>query len=145
MKKRYMMIMSGAAALLTSLAFTSCNDMNDWKSDSAYDRLFAPQSLSATVGTTTADLTWKGSTGTEYYVLELSTDSLYGTAEAVRANSTVVGTDGTLTRTAYTFEGLESGTKYFVRVKGCSSTTAESHWNYLENHSFTTDSVSVAE
>jgi hypothetical protein len=140
---KYNMIMSGAAVLLTSAAFTSCNDMNDWKTDAAYDRLFSPSSLAVTAGTTSATLSWSGSTGTEYYVVELSTDSLYGANEAVRASSIVAGADGSITRTSYTFDDLNSGTKYFVRVKGCSSTTSESHWNYLDKYSFTTDTENI--
>lgn len=135
--------MSGAAALLTSAVITSCNDMNDWTTDSAYDRLFAPSSLSVDAGTTSAELSWRGSTGTEYYVIELSTDSLYGNNEAVRESSIVVGEDGTLTRTSYTFDNLNSSTKYFVRVKGCGEGIADSHWNYLDKVSFTTETENI--
>jgi hypothetical protein len=141
----YRKMMSGAAALLTLAAFASCTDGNDWQTDAAYNRLFAPTSLSVSAGTTTADFSWKGTTGTDYYVIELSTDSLYGTNEAVREGSMVVGTDGTLTTTTYTFEGLNSGTKYFARVKGCSNSVSESHWNYLEKYSFTTDEEEAEE
>ena len=70
--------MLGAMALLTSTAFVSCEDVNDWTTDSAYDRLFAPSSLSISADATDAEVTWKSTPGTEFYVIELSTDSLIG-------------------------------------------------------------------
>ena len=78
LNKKYMMAISGAFMLLGASTFTSCVDKNDWTTDSAYDRLFSPASLGVSAEITEAEVTWKSYPGSEYYVLELSTDSLYG-------------------------------------------------------------------
>ena len=135
--------MSGAFMLLAASTLTSCNDINDWETDSSYDRLFSPTGLSASPDKTDVELTWKAYPGSDYYVVELSTDSLYGLNEEIRANSLVFGQDASITSSTYTAINLNSDTKYFVRVKACSDVTTQSHWGYLEKFSFNTKSENI--
>ena len=136
------MVLSGAFMLLAATT-TSCVDDNDWKTDAAYDRLFSPTSLSVSAETTAAEVSWKAYPGSEYYILELSTDSLYGFTEEIRPTSKVYGQDGDITKSSYVVENLNSNTQYFIRVKACSNTTASSNWAYLEKVSFSTKAENI--
>ncbi len=138
-----MMVLSGAFMLLAASTITSCVDDNDWNTNPEYDRLFSPTSLSVTAQTTSAELTWKSSPGTKYYVVELSTDSLYGKTEEVRPTSLVYGQDGSVTKSPFVVENLNSNSKYFVRVMACSDASANSNWSYLEKFSFSTKAENI--
>ena len=135
--------MLGAMALLTSTAFVSCEDVNDWTTDSAYDRLFAPSSLSISADATDAEVTWKSTPGTEFYVIELSTDSLFGLQDDYRATSQVLGQDGSITKSPFQLEDLNNSSKYFIRIKACSSVKSASNWTYPEKIFFTTKSENI--
>ena len=141
--KKTKLYMLGAMALLTSTALVSCEDANDWTTDSAYDRLFMPSGLSVSADATEAELSWKSTPGTQYYIVELSTDSLFGLVDEYRVTSQVLGEDGSITKSPYQLADLDNSTKYFVRVKGCSEVTASSNWAYLENISFQTKSENI--
>lgn len=41
-------IVAGAFMLLTTAGIISCTDINEWETDSQYDRLFSPGSFSVT-------------------------------------------------------------------------------------------------
>ena len=135
--------MLGAMALLTSAAFTSCEDVNDWKTDSAYDRLFCPTSLSVSAEATDAEVTWKSTPGTQFYVIELSTDSLYGLQDEFRATSQIIGMDGSVTKSPFQLADLNNSTKYYIRVKACSMDKSDSNWAYPEKFFFTTKSENI--
>ena len=131
--------------LLTTAGIISCTDINEWETDSQYDRLFSPGSFSVSATTTTAEVTWKATSGTNYYIIEVSTDSLYGKTEECRENSIVYGTNKDIKKSPYTLEDLNSNTKYYIRIMGCSETKGNSHWNYLEKFSFQTKSENIFE
>ena len=138
-------IVAGAFMLLTTAGIISCTDINEWETDSQYDRLFSPGSFSVSATTTTAEVTWKATPGTNYYIIEVSTDSLYGKTEECRENSIVYGTNKDIKKSPYTLEDLNSNTKYYIRIMGCSETKGNSHWNYLEKFSFQTKSENIFE
>ena len=138
-------IVAGAFLLLTTAGIISCTDINEWETDSQYDRLFSPGSFSVSATTTTAEVTWKATSGTNYYIIEVSTDSLYGKTEECRENSIVYGTNKDIKKSPYTLEDLNSNTKYYIRIMGCSETKGNSHWNYLEKFSFQTKSENIFE
>ena len=69
--------LSGAFMLLTAFATISCDDANDWTTDSSYNRLFSVPKMSVSANATDAELTWSTTPGTEYYIIEISLDSLY--------------------------------------------------------------------
>lgn len=138
-------IVAGAFMLLTTAGIISCTDINEWETDSQYDRLFSPGSFSVSATTTTAEVTWKATSGTNYYIIEVSTDSLYGKTEECRENSIVYGTNKDIKKSPYTLEDLNSNTKYYIRIMGCSETKGNSHWNYLEKFSFQTKSENIFE
>ena len=129
--------------LLTFTALVSCEDANNWKTDSAYNRLFMPSSLSISAGVTEAELSWKSTPGTQYYIIEISTDSLYGLKSDYSTNSRILGEDGSIKSSPYQIEDLNNSTKYFVRLKGCSDDTPSSNWAYLPNISFETKSENI--
>ena len=137
------MVLSGAFMLLATTSITSCMDDNDWKTDSAYDRLFSPTGMSVDASTTDAEVSWKSYPGSKYYIIEVSTDSLYGKTEEVRENSLVYGQQGEITSSPYKIDNLNSNSKYFIRVMACSDEQGNSHWNYLEKISFNTKAENI--
>ncbi len=133
----------GAMLLLTFATLVSCEDANDWKTDSAYDRLFMPSGLSISATATEAELSWKSTPGTQYYIIELSTDSLYGLKSGYTANSQILGEDGSIKSSPYQITDLNNSTKYFIRIKGCADNVASSNWAYLSNVFFETKSENI--
>ena len=65
-------------ALAVGFGVASCADENDWDVDGSHDRLFgvANDGLNVTEGDTWAEVEFSGFRGTEYYIIEVSTDSL---------------------------------------------------------------------
>ena len=59
--------LSGVLMLLTAFIATSCDDANDWTTDSSYNRLFSVPKMSVSANATDAELTWTTTPGTEYY------------------------------------------------------------------------------
>ena len=137
--KFYYKLLFSAGILAAGAA--ACVDDNDWGTDSSYDRLFSPQSLDVSVGSTTAEVTFDVLTNVDYYLLELSTDSLY--LDDVHTGSRI----DTVLTSPYTLEGLAGETTYFLRMKACSNgATASSLWSYYEDddyRSFTTDGEQI--
>lgn len=136
----------GALSLLACGAFTACTDTNDWDVDPSYDRLFHSSKLEVKVGEDNAEVTFKKMPDVEYYVIEYSTDSLYDDV-ATTEHSVVLGEDKSITSSPYTITNLEGATKYFLRIKSCSTTGKGSTWKYLDgtdyNYSFTTKSEQI--
>jgi fibronectin type III domain-containing protein len=69
----------------------------------------------------------------EYYVFEVSKDSLYEGVE--NANIIKFGEDKTLTSSPVVLSGLDGDSKYYMRVKAMSSTVNESKWVYYKDGS----------
>lgn len=120
------------------LSATSCADENDWGIESAFDRLFGVGDESLTVETTesTATVTFsalKATTDTMYFVIEVSKDSLYDDIPMGGTNAKVYGENKEIKSSPYEITGLESDTKYYLRIKASSDTKADSKWVYYND------------
>ena len=123
-----------------ALSATSCTDGNDWDVDGSLSRLFGLNGDKITVETaeTSATVTFSAFTSKavpapEYYVFEVSKDSLYEGVE--NANIIKFGEDKTLTSSPVVLSGLDGDSKYYMRVKAMSSTSNESKWVYYKDGS----------
>ena len=133
-------ILSTASMIALALSATSCTDGNDWDVDGSLSRLFGLNGDKITVETaeTSATVTFSAFTSKavpspEYYVFEVSKDSLYEGVE----NATIIkfGEDKTLTSSPVVLSGLDGDSKYYMRVKAMSSTSNESKWVYYKDGS----------
>lgn len=140
-------IVAGAWMLLSAFAVVSCVDGNDWDVDNSYNRLFSVTSggISVDAAATTAEITWGAVPEAEYYIIEISTDSLYNEVEMGATNALVYGEDKTIVESPYTLTGLTADTKYFLRIKSMSSQKVESKWSYFEDYSFETATEQIFE
>ena len=128
----------GVASIMTmALSATSCTDGNDWDVDGSLSRLFGINSDKITVETTesTATVTFTAFTSKEvaepeYYVFEVSKDSLYEGVE--NANIVTYGEDKSLTSSPVVLTGLDGDSKYYMRVKSMSNTANDSKWVYYK-------------
>ncbi|MCD8260271.1 MAG: fibronectin type III domain-containing protein, partial [Bacteroides sp.] len=146
MKNLKYMALSGVVLLLSALSFTACTDGNDWDVDKSYDRLFSVQNLSVSATETEVTVTWTGTSDTEYYIIELSQESLYDTIPLNGTETSMIyGEDKSITRSPYTITGLDAATEYFIRIKGMSDVKEESRWFYLEDVFFKTKSEQIIE
>lgn len=135
---------SGIAIFLMSLMFVACTDKNDWEVDSSYDRLFSVTKIGTKVEATNVELTWTGNNKVEYYVIELSKDSLYDAiAMGEHSSSMIYGENKSITKSPFLISELDNETKYFLRIKAMSSSTSESRWAYLTDYSFKTKSEQI--
>ena len=128
--------------LITALALsaTSCTDGNDWDVDGSLSRLFGLNGDQITVETaeTSATVTFSAFTSAdvpepEYYVFEVSKDSLYDGVE--NAKIITYGEDKSLTSSPVVLNGLDGDSKYFMRVKAMSTKANESKWVYYKDGS----------
>lgn len=133
-------ILSTASMIALALSATSCTDGNDWDVDGSLSRLFGLNGDKITVETaeTSATVTFsaftsKAVSSPEYYVFEVSKDSLYEGVE--NANIIKFGEDKTLTSSPVVLSGLDGDSKYYMRVKAMSSTSNESKWVYYKDGS----------
>lgn len=133
-------ILGTASMMALALSATSCTDGNDWDVDGSLSRLFGLNGDKITVETaeTSATVTFsaftsKAVSSPEYYVFEVSKDSLYEGVE--NANIIKFGEDKTLTSSPVVLSGLDGDSKYYMRVKAMSSTTNESKWVYYKDGS----------
>lgn len=137
-------VLSIAMMGVLSSGFTSCTDGNDWDTDGSTSRLFGVIDSKVSVETerdankdfanVTATVNFPGPKGAEYYIVEVSTDSLHdGVALRATENSIVYGEDKSITKTPAYLAGLEEDTKYYLRIKGKSSSLAESKWVYYND------------
>lgn len=133
-------ILGTASMIALALSATSCTDGNDWDVDGSLSRLFGLNGDKITVETaeTSATVTFSAFTSKavpspEYYVFEVSKDSLYEGVE--NANIIKFGEDKTLTSSPVVLSGLDRDSKYYMRVKAMSSTSNESKWVYYKDGS----------
>lgn len=133
-------ILGTASMMALALSATSCTDGNDWDVDGSLSRLFGLNGDKITVETaeTSATVTFSAFTSKavpapEYYVFEVSKDSLYEGVE--NANIIKFGEDKSLTSSPAVLTGLDGDTKYYMRVKAMSSTSNESKWVYYKDGS----------
>ncbi len=129
-------ILSLAVVMAFGLASTSCTDGNDWSVDKTFDRLFGvtEDNISVAAETTTATVTFKTVPDAEYYVIEVSTDTLYDEVPMGETNAIVFGAETKdLTTSPVVLEGLAGDTKYHLRMKSMSSQAAESTWSYYDD------------
>lgn len=133
-------ILGTASMMALALSATSCTDGNDWDVDGSPSRLFGLNGDKITVETaeTSATVTFSAFTSKavpspEYYVFEVSKDSLYEGVE--NANIIKFGEDKTLTSSPVVLSGLDGDSKYYMRVKAMSSTSNESKWVYYKDGS----------
>lgn len=135
---------SGVMLLLAALSFVACADKNDWDTDESFDRLFSVTKMSVSTKATEVEYTWSTNNLAEYYIIELSTDSLYDdVAMGEHASSIVYGEDKSIKTSPIILDGLDGETKYFLRVKAFSSVKKESNWSYLDDYSFKTKSEQI--
>lgn len=134
----------GLSAVLSGMLFTSCTDANDWGVDTSFDRLFGTKQSSFTVteGAVSAEVKWDATVNTEYYIIEVSTDSLYDDIPVGAENSIVYGEDGSIIQSPYTITGLLGETTYYLRIKSMSK-DKQSNWVYLPDYKFTTDKEQI--
>lgn len=134
--------------LLGGASFTACTETNDWDVDPAYDRLFHSSKVSVSPGEDQAEVTFKKMPDAEFYVIEISTDTLFDEVETTE-HSIYFGDkeDARITTSPYTMTGLEGSTKYYFRIKSCATNGKGSTWKYLDdtesNYSFTTKSEQI--
>ena len=133
-------ILGTASMIALTLSASSCTDGNDWDVDGSLSRLFGLNGDKITVETaeTSATVTFSAFTSKtvpspEYYVFEVSKDSLYEGVE--NANIIKFGEDKTLTSSPVVLSGLDGDSKYYMRVKAMSSTVNESKWVYYKDGS----------
>lgn len=133
-------ILGTASMMALALSATSCTDGNDWDVDGSLSRLFGLNGDKITVETaeTSATVTFSAFTSKtvpapEYYVFEVSKDSLYEGVE--NANIIKFGEDNSLTSSPVVLSGLDGDSKYYMRVKAMSSTSNESKWVYYKDGS----------
>ncbi len=129
-----------ALALLTGMTVTSCRETNDWETGGSYSRLFAPNNkTSINASDITAEVTFTGVPKAEYYIIEVSTDSLYDDiAQGGTAHSIVFGLDKSIVKSPTTISGLAGDTKYFFRMKAMATGINDSKWSYLAKSTFKT-------
>lgn len=134
----------GLSAVLSGMLFTSCTDANDWGVDTSFDRLFGTKQSSFTVteGAVSAEVKWDATVNTEYYIIEVSTDSLYDDIPMGAENSIVYGENGSIIQSPYTITGLLGETTYYLRIKSMSK-DKQSNWVYLPDYKFTTDKEQI--
>lgn len=133
-------ILGTASMIALALSATSCTDGNDWDVDGSLSRLFGLNGDKITIETaeTSATVTFsaftsKAVSSPEYYVFEVSKDSLYEGVE--NANIIKFGEDKSLTSSPVVLSGLDGDSKYYMRVKAMSSTSNESKWVYYKDGS----------
>ena len=133
-------ILGTASMMALALSATSCTDGNDWDVDGSLSRLFGLNGDKITVeaAETSAKVTFSAFTSKdvaepEYYVFEVSKDSLYDGVE--NANIIKYGEDKTLTSSPVVLSGLDGDSKYYMRVKAMSTTANESKWVYYKDGS----------
>lgn len=130
-----------AGALLLGMTITSCVDGQDWETDASYSRLFGVgESISVDATENSAVITFKGVPNADYYLIEVSTDSLYDELEAgASAHSLVFKTtkeDKESSEWHVTIKDqLIGDTQYYLRIRSVSETIADSRWVYYKTGS----------
>lgn len=117
------------------LTAAACTDGNDWGVDSTFDRLFGVNAdkISVTAEDLTAEVTFNSIKGAEYYIIEVSTDSLYDDVEMGGSHAKVFGANKEITTSPYTLEGLMGDTRYYLRMKSMADGKNDSKWCYYKS------------
>ena len=140
-KKLKNIAVAGGLLLLTAWVNTSCDTTYDWSVDESYDRLFRTTSISVVPTATEAEVTWGTGSKADFYIIEISKDSLY--QDDIQTGSIVFGEDKSITKSPFTLTNLDSDTKYYLRIKSCSNEKISSKWAYHEKFSFKTKSEQI--
>lgn len=121
-----------AVLLMTGACLTSCTEGNDWDIDDAFSRLFGVNGdkISVEAEDTSAKVSFSGVPDAEYYIIEVSTDSLYDEVEPGGTHSIIYGEDRSIVKSPVVLDNLAGDTKYFLRIKSMSDSQNESHWAY---------------
>ena len=117
------------------IANTACTDDNDWKVDSSHDRLFgiAGDKINVEAEDVTATVSFTGVPNAQYYIVEVSTDSLYDDIQlGGTPHSIIFGQDKSITKSPAKLTNLAGDTKYFLRIKAQNSEKADGHWAYYQ-------------
>ncbi|MBO5426964.1 MAG: hypothetical protein J5996_00870 [Prevotella sp.] len=158
MKNIKYMLFAVMVTVMSSFMVSCSTDGNDWETDSSYDRVFTPTSVSISTSGGVSTVSWSTYDKADFYVIEITnlnphilTDEMpEGTALADMIAKweagelqwkpysgedpydKVFGRDEYITGTSYIIpEQLPDGT-YQLRIKACSTTgRQESHWLYL--------------
>lgn len=135
-------IFGTAVALFFGFAVSSCTDDNDWGVDKSHDRLFATTSDKISVETTDAEptqatVTFSAVPDAEYYIIEVSKDSLYDEVEMGGANAKVFearANEGSSASTyVVTLTNLDSSSEYYLRIKSMAEGKNDSKWSYYKD------------
>ena len=128
-------IFSVALTLALGVSVSSCTDENDWSVDSAFDRLFgvSADGISVETTATNATVTFKPMEGAEYYLIEISKDSLYDEVAMGGPNALVFGQEKDIVKSPVVLENLEGDTKYYLRMKSMADGKNESRWVYYRD------------
>lgn len=138
-------IKKALAGLVCGLVIcTACTDGNDWETDESKAALFRVSDITVTPSAQTASVSWTASQGAEYYVIEVSTETLSDDiAQGAGANSIVFGEDKSITSTPTVITGLTKETEYYIRIKAYGS-NLQSAWSY-KSSSFKTTEENILE
>lgn len=130
-------ILSIAMTGLLGMGIVSCTDGNDWDVDGSFSRLFGIDANEINVETedVSATVTFKTMQGVQYYIMEVSTDSLYDDVPMGGANAIVYGENKDITRSPVVLENLAGDTKYFLRIKCMADGQTDSKWSYFKDGS----------
>lgn len=128
-------ILSVAVASMLGLTVASCTDGNDWDVDSSFSRLFGLNNdkISVEAEDVQATVTFNTVPEAEYYIIEVSTDSLYDDIQMGGGNAIVFGSDGDINGSPAVITGLNGDTRYYLRMKAMSSQKSESKWSYYKD------------
>ena len=130
-----------ASSLLAAagLAMTACSDTNDWDTNGAFSRLFGVSSgkISVTAEDTYATVEFQGVPDAQYYLVEVSTDSLSNDIPLNgTAHSKVFGEDKSITTgKQVVISQLAGDQKYYLRIRAIADGLKESHWSYYKDGS----------
>lgn len=127
-------ILSYLFILGLTISLTSCEDVNDWGTDSSFNRLFSPVTFeTARIGATSVDLRFSSVPHAKSYVIELSKDSLeFSTIiNTVEVPAEDIVLDSTSTAKVYltSVKKLDPEMRYSARMKVTSDNgLPESRW-----------------
>lgn len=122
-----------ASLAIIAGAMTSCTDkMDNWDTDSAYDRLFSALSLSVTPASTSATVEYKGYNGADKYQIQYSTSELDDDVEPYAEGTTMVEVES---KTKAELTGLSGETNYYLRMRAIAEGKTPSKWVYYTTSS----------
>lgn len=122
-----------AALAIVAGAITSCTDkMDNWGTDSSYDRLFSALSLDVTPEATSATIEYKGYNGADAYQIQYSTSELTDEIEAYAEGTNTIEVTS---NTSAEITDLISETDYYLRIRAIAEGKTPSKWVYYETSS----------